>query len=322
MRILILFFMILLTSQAFCEDERLQPNQNYTIISDQKCSDVPPNKCRIVGIVHSEGNPVANALISTYPKTVSTKTDALGYFGIMVSETDSVLYFYDPRYGEIVVNPYHYRGGHEVVLEFIVTETWLYPEEDKPVIYLSSPTPVSVELKLEFKGELTFSYPTYEKGWNLIVKGDQIYDLSTQRTYPYLFWEGRDPNLDFVYSESQFLGFVLKTDTIVQFLETKLDFLGLNFRERTDFITYWAPRIMEHKYIIAQFLIDDEYEQLIAEITIDPHPDAMRRIFLLYKGFNERPTLDVHPQVLKPISRQGFTLIEWGGSDLSKFSKL
>jgi hypothetical protein len=25
---------------------------------------------------------------------------------------------------------------------------------------------------------------------------------------------------------------------------------------------------------------------------------------------------------LKPISRQGFTLIEWGGSDLSKFSKL
>ena len=79
---------------------------------------------------------------------------------------------------------------------------------------------------------------------------------------------------------------------------------------------------MEHNYIIAQFLIDDQYHQLIAEIVIDPNPDAMRRIFLLYKGFEELPTLDVHPQLLKPFSRQGFTLIEWGGSDLTKFSKL
>lgn len=322
MRILILFFMTLLTKQGFCGDDRKQPNQNYAIISDQKCSDVPPNKCRIVGVVLFEGSPVSNALISTFPKTVSTKTDSLGKFGLMVGATDSVLYFYDPRYGEIVMDSYHFSNGHEVVLAFYVANAWEFPEQDKPVIYLSSPGPISATIQLKFKGELLFSYPTYEKGWNVRVNGDEIYDQTTNRTYSYLFWEGRDPALDFAYSEDQFLGFVLKTDTIVPFLETKLDFLGLNFRERTDFITYWAPRIMEHNYIIAQFLIDDQYHQLIAEIVIDPNPDAMRRIFLLYKGFEERPTLDVHPQVLKPFSRQGFTLIEWGGSDLTKFSKL
>lgn len=42
---------------------------------------------------------------------------------------------------------------------------------------------------------------------------------------------------------------------------------------------------MEHNYIIAQFLIDDQYQQLIAEIAIEPNPDAMRPIFLLYKGY-------------------------------------
>lgn len=120
MRILILFFMSLLTKQGFCGDERIQPNQNYAIISDQKCSDVPPNKCRIVGVALFEGSPVSNALISTFPKTVSAKTDSLGKFGLTVSETDSVLYFYDPRCREIVMNPYHFSNGHEVVLAFYV----------------------------------------------------------------------------------------------------------------------------------------------------------------------------------------------------------
>ncbi len=316
MRILTLLF-VLVNSTSFCAVEKRFPSPNYRIVSDQWCADVLPNKCRVVGTVVFDGLPLENALIATYPKTVSTRTDSLGRFGLILNEMDSVIFMYHSTHGEIVMNPYHYKGGHEVVLEFIATDTWLYPEEYKPVIYLSSPTPLSVEIMLNFKGELTFSYPNYENGWSVLVHENEIIDQSTNDAYPYLFWEGRDPALDFNYTEDQFVGFVLKTDTIVPFLEAKLEFLGLNYRERTDFITYWAPRIMENNYIIAQFLIDDDYDRYVAEISIHPKPDAMRRIFLLYKGFDGRPTLEVQPQVLKPFSRLGFTLIEWGGSELN-----
>ena len=73
---------------------------------------------------------------------------------------------------------------------------------------------------------------------------------------------------------------------------------------------------MEHNYIIAQFLIDDEYQQLIAEIAIEPNPDAMRPIFLLYKGYEERPTFQFIPKSFSKFERYGFTVLEWGGSEL------
>jgi len=322
MRIIALVFLIQLTRVSFCSADILYPTPNYRIISDQWCSDVPPNKCRVLGTVLFGGLPLENALIATFPKTVFTRTDSLGQFGLMLNEADSVIYMYHATHGEIVMNPYQYKGGHEVVLEFIATNTWLYPECDKPVIYLSSPTPIPVEIMLNFKGDLTFSYPKYENGWNVLVNGDEIYDLSSKKTHPYLFWEGLHPTLDFVTAENEFVGFVLKTDTIVPFLESKLEFLGLNFRERTDFITYWAPLIIQYKYIVAQFILDQDYNELIASLSIYPKPDAIRRIFMCFKGFDERPTFKVRSQELKPFSRQGFTLIEWGGSDLTKFSKI
>jgi len=298
-----------------------QGNPSYAVVADQYCANVPPNKCRVRGTATYNGIPIENCIIATYPKTISTHTDSEGQYGLMLIETDSVIYFFDRQYGEIVIYPYHFKGGHEVVLDFYAENTWLYPEADKPVIYLHSSTPIDVELSLKFKGEMTFSYPNYENGWRVNVSGDDIYDKVSHSNYPYLFWEGRYPYLDFVYVENEMNGFVIKTDTIVSFLENQLAFLGLNRHETTDFITYWAPQMIHYNFIVAQFLMDDVYEKFIAEIVINPKPDSMQRIFMLFKGYDDRPTFEVKPQNFNSFERFGFSVVEWGGSDLTQSSQ-
>jgi hypothetical protein len=35
---------------------------------------------------------------------------------------------------------------------------------------------------------------------------------------------------------------------------------------------------------------------------------------VVFKGLNEK--IDIKPQVLEPFNREGFTVVEWGGTEL------
>ncbi|HIY21422.1 MAG TPA: hypothetical protein H9841_05935 [Candidatus Flavonifractor merdigallinarum] len=52
-----------------------------------------------------------------------------------------------------------------------------------------------------------------------------------------------------------------------------------------------------------------------AELTIDPAPDTLIRVFLAWKGL-EKP-VEVEPQTLTAPERTGFTVVEWGGTEVS-----
>ena len=85
----------------------------------------------------------------------------------------------------------------------------------------------------------------------------------------------------------------------------------------TDFITYWAPRVMKYEYATIQFLLGDDYANSIAELISNPKPDSELRIFMLFQGFNENvpPNYLVEPS-FDNFKRKGFTLVEWGGAQL------
>lgn len=178
----------------------------------------------------------------------------------------------------------------------------------KPVIYLYPAKEQTVHVQLGFKGSLTCTYPEYKNGWTVKAKPDgTLTDLSDGRTYSYLYWEGTSRNQ---WDMSH--GFVVKGSDTAEFLRQKLAYMGLKSKEYNEFIVYWLPILQKSKYNLIAFAGKD-YENL-APLKISPKPDSVLRVMMLYQPLN-RP-VSVPPQTLKPFVRKGFTVVEWGGTEV------
>ena len=121
----------------------------------------------------------------------------------------------------------------------------------------------------------------------------------------YLFWEG-DKKIDWDMSE----GFIVKGSEITQFLREKLIFMGLTPREYNDFITYWAPEMSQNEYNLVSFSWE-QYEEL-APLVITPKPDKIFRVHMVYKAIDV--PVAITEQQLPAFERNGFSVLEWGGS--------
>ena len=185
--------------------------------------------------------------------------------------------------------------------------------EKKPVIYLYSDKELSLNIALKPKADITFSYPAYKNGWNLkVLPGGEI--LADGKKYPYLFWEG---NLWNKRTAADFKdGFVVKKEQTVSFLEEKLAFMGLNRREICDFITFWAPLLENREYNFIHFSCAEAYSAEVAELELSIKPDSEIRINMFFSAVDAN--FIVPEQQLKKFLRKGFTLVEWGGSELGQ----
>jgi len=165
---------------------------------------------------------------------------------------------------------------------------------------------------------VTFTYPQYKESWTVKIGANgSIQDLTSQKNYPYLFWEGETKNLRYQAENKIVNGQLVKTDTLVNYLETSLTKLGLNEKEQTDFITFWAPSILAKDFVFIQFLIDEEYDELVAGLSVNPTPDSRRRIFMQFTLLeNNFVPFEYSTQEFSSFKRSGFTLIEWGGSEI------
>ena len=176
----------------------------------------------------------------------------------------------------------------------------------KPVIYLYPEKKTNVDINLDYSGEFTFTYPGYNNGWNVTAYPDgKIIDNRDGAEYSYIFWEG---NANMKYDMSK--GLVVKGKDTVEFLKEKLNFLGLLPKEYNEFIVYWAPKMIDNKYNLITFQ-DKEYIDN-AKLSIDPEPDSIQRVFMVYTPLEEK--IAIEEQELTPFKRTGFTVIEWGGS--------
>ncbi len=180
----------------------------------------------------------------------------------------------------------------------------------KPIIYLYPEEEMNVEVKLLNKDLITCSYPKYEDGWSVQANpnGDLI-DKQTGRNLYALYYES-----DLVKNaELEDEGFSIKGEDTAKFLEEKLALLGLTDREAEEFIVYWLPKLEANKYNYIRFLSKEEIEgNMPLEIT--PNPDSVIRVWMSYKGLDK--PVDVEEQILETPERTGFTVVEWGGTEI------
>jgi len=183
----------------------------------------------------------------------------------------------------------------------------------KPVIYFYSPKDLHVNVELTPNGKFTFTYPAYENGWKGTVEANGGITINDKH-YPYLFWEGTNSGINALVDYNQ--GFVVSTENVTAFLEEKLTEMGFNDQEKTDFITFWGPRMAQSKKNHVQFLVNEEYDE-IATLNISPKPDHTFRLYMLWTPLPESANINPTPQKLSTVKRDGFFVVEWGGSELT-----
>lgn len=310
--------LLLMTIGSLTAKSELRLVVPYTVISDSVSAQVPEGHCKVRGkIILADSSVVIKGFVANYDMTRKAKIKE-GEFDLLIPDSDSIVFFYSPNYGEIIMSPYDFKSGHEVTVYFYPRSPQIMMEVDKPVVYCYSEKPLTTTINLNFSGDFTFSYPVYNEGWKVDVNASGNLKTEEGNSYPYLFWEGETSSLSFQENENgAFEGFFVQTDTIVSFFEDQLTSLSLNRQEQTDFITYWAPRIIENEHVFIQFLVDESYAENIAEINITPKPDHLRRVYMLFTPASESHNLEISSQVFKPIKRTGFTVIEWGGSEMN-----
>lgn len=206
-----------------------------------------------------------------------------------------------------------YTAGEQAITSFIETMQGMIdgpanPRTGKPVIYLYPEQKQDVEVKLDFQGELGYTFPIYNGGWNVTAQPDgTLTNKADGSTHYYLFWDGNAFRNDWDFSK----GFVVKGSEAQSFLLEKLPRLGLTPREYNDFITYWVPELAQNEYNLITFSTT-QYEQT-APLHITPAPDTIIRVHMVYKPL-EAPVA-VKEQTLPAVpARDGFTVVEWGGT--------
>lgn len=183
----------------------------------------------------------------------------------------------------------------------------------EPVIYLYPTKIEKVNVKVDYKAGLSKTDPKYsEDGWNVIADPDgELTNLADNKTYHYLLWEG-NPDSDFEYDMTK--GFVVKGSATEQFLNSELKLIGLNGSESKEFIRYWLPKMKSNKYNLIHFATD-EYTAKV-KLTVTPKPDSLLRVLMVYEPLSIKPSAVITAQHFNDFKRQGFTVVEWGGTRL------
>lgn len=188
------------------------------------------------------------------------------------------------------------------------------PVVKKPVIYAYYP---DQEIKVDINytaGQIIAEYPTRDQGgWQLTASVDGRLTMADGREFPYLFWEARP---DAIPSYDMSTGFCVAGNDAVSFLEEKLSILGLNSKETADFITYWYPVMQRNKYNLVKFATS-EYTD-VARLSVLPSPDTMIRVFMVFKAVDQ--FVNVAPQELVSVAREGTVIVEWGGTNLDELA--
>ncbi len=295
----------------------------YQVISDSIDPEIPSGKCLITGIITKDGQVINEALIYTEDGT-KVNSNKIGEFKIFVDTSQTYLVIHKTPYRDAYVEYLKFENQHHIHLKIFIPEKEVMIMKEKPVIYAYAPEQMDVNIKIITSEDFTFTYPQ--------ISNVGTWDFTTQTTgnilldkkeYPYLFWESESEEINYTKNEAVISGNIIKDELVVSFLEEHLSILGLNDKEKTDFITYWAPRMIQHKYSLIQFMLDEDYDK-IAKIEVTPTPKSMRRVYMVFTSFDDYPSqYNIKTQTLTPskIDRSGLTIIEWGGSEIPQ-SKL
>lgn len=206
-------------------------------------------------------------------------------------------------------NTYYDSDNNKVECDFLTVEASEWesdPNVDyKPVIYLYPEEKTEVSVALDYNGKLTCTYPSYKNGWKVTAQPEGTLIDENGQIYNYLYWEG-ETNAGYDFSE----GFCVKGEDTAAFLEYALAELGLNRREANEFIVFWLPMMQNNEYNVISFQGDVYTDS--ARLEIDPAPDTLIRVFMAWQA--SEIYVNIPKQELNSPDREGFTVVEWGGT--------
>lgn len=215
-----------------------------------------------------------------------------------------------PGYNEVISDTVQIENQTENDAQVNFFSENMLIEVDKPVIYLQSPVKLDFSIRVVPATDFTFTYPVYKDQWKGTLFPTGQIEINGQKV-PYLFWDSKQ---EFVFKKHT-NGYQISKKDIVSFLENQLSNAGLNSTEKTDFITYWGPRLMQYESVFIQFYLQEDCNQF-ATIQCDPAPIATNRLYIAFSKWNDNLKTYVHPIDLPAFKRDGFNVLEWGGFEL------
>lgn len=325
-----LFLIIFHSINAFSEIN-IPYNLSYEIVSDKYDAKIPNGKYLIEGTIYDYKynenqlrDKLSKVIVSAGEKTM--RSDSKGYFRMTNQLQDSVLKFVLMDYKTSYFESYSLKNKHRIKLR-IFMKSQIDESEfmiKKPVIYCYSDEKISFDFQLIPEGELTFAYPTLNdnRSWSMKLENNVLSNEISKQSYPYLFWESKQQNVGFEIdninqNKKEIFGAIIAKENIVSFLDSTLTTLGFNFKEKTDFITFWAPQMQKENYYLIQFAQNRQCDQF-AHYKITPTPNHLNRIYMLFNGKNQPDfPFKIIPQQLKPMERKGFYFVDWGGTEVN-----
>lgn len=264
-------------------------------------------------VTDCEGEPVIGAYIGMNHSNIYTTSDYNGLYKIEIPERRVTL-----KYSYVGLVTQKIKVGNSDTINVVLNEDTSAIDNQiivvkKPVIYLYPITKTDISLKINYTGKFLYTYPKYNNGWNVIANSDgTLIDKSDGREYSYLFWEGemKYDNNENIYND----GFTVSNDSIIPFLQKKLAEIGLTSKEYNDFIVFWMPYLCKNQWNFIHFRVGQDYNT-ISNNTVNPKPDTEIRVFMEFKKIDK--PFEVEPQKIMTPTRGGFTLVEWGGSELN-----
>ena len=181
----------------------------------------------------------------------------------------------------------------------------------KPAIYLYPEKTMSINVKVNPVGPMTYTIPPYpDDGWNVIAyPNGQLNQAKNHEpiTNNYLYYEAEIPDSEITEPNE---GYVVKYDELEQLFDMLLPKLGLNKKESTQFKEYWLDVLPKAPYYSVKIIPESNLDH-IAPLTFSVKPDSIKRVTLSFAPLESKIKL-AEPKII-PFKRTGFTVIEWGG---------
>ena len=189
----------------------------------------------------------------------------------------------------------------------IADDVWNLAVPEKPILYFYPEISTVCSVKVNLNGELTCTYPAHgTDGWeDFIAHPDGTLFFPDGKRYYALYWEGVQ-KAEWDFSK----GFCVRGEDTAAFLEWALTEQGLTEREANEFIIYWLPQMQDAPYNVISFQTTPYTDG--AKLAITPTPDSLLRVFMAY--YPTDAEVKIAPQIFEGFTRQGFTVVEWGGS--------
>jgi len=314
-----IFLAFCFLSFSFLAKDLKEGMPTYQVLSDEVDDKISAGMYVVEGkIVYAEqpNNLVKNVKIQIHQSKEAVSKN--GYFELTIPVTSKYVAFSNKKIEETY---YENAAPKEKRRIKVIVYASRYSDRvkvvaEKPVIYGYCDSLIKLSICLKSKGSLSFTYPPIEENsaWNVWLYKNEFAGRDGS-LYPYLFWDA-----ELLFGLDNFTdGYVVAKDSIISFLEKTLAALNLNAREKTDFITYWGPRLTKTDFVFLRFYTQESCN-VFAEYEINPKPEGFNRLYIVFSSLKTESQMEslksLSPQKLSPFNRAGFELFEWGGVEL------